>query len=288
MKIKLLAALTIVTSIMLASCGSGQLKGQKLKTDIDSLSYAFGISATQGLDMYLLQLGIDEDNRNEFFKGLLEGYKVDTKDKKRSASWNGYMIGVQVANDAFININGNVFGMDTTQSLNKSQFLAGFTAAARDENLKMDRDFIETFITTVTAALQAKPYKEYIEQNKKFLVENKNKPGVITTESGLQYEVIKMGNGPTPTRENYVSVHYTGTLIDGTEFDSSISKGQPFEFAVMGGVIQGWIEAIQLMPVGSKFKLYIPENLAYGANGAGIIEPYSTLIFEVELIGIVR
>ena len=131
-------------------------------------------------------------------------------------------------------------------------------------------------------------YKEHIEENEKFLAENKTKSGVITTSSGLQYEVIRMGNGPTPTMANSVSVHYTGTLIDGTVFDSSIERGEPVQFGVPN-VIEGWTEALQLMPVGSKFKLYIPENLGYGEHGAGgFIEPYSTLIFEVELLEIVR
>ena len=131
-------------------------------------------------------------------------------------------------------------------------------------------------------------FKEYIDQNEKFLAENKSKSGVTTTTSGLQYEVVKMGNGEKPTTESMVKVHYTGTLIDGTEFDSSVKRNQPAEFPV-SGVIAGWTEALQLMPVGSKFKLYIPQNLAYGENGAGeIIKPYSTLIFDVELLEILK
>ena len=131
-------------------------------------------------------------------------------------------------------------------------------------------------------------FKEYIDQNEAFLAENKNKSGVTVTSTGLQYEVVKMGTGPKPTAESQVKVHYAGTLIDGTEFDSSIKRNEPAQFPV-SGVIAGWTEALQLMPVGSKFKLYIPQSLAYGSNGAGdIIKPYSTLIFEVELLEIVK
>lgn len=131
-------------------------------------------------------------------------------------------------------------------------------------------------------------YKEHIAENEAFLSKNKERAGVTTTESGLQYEVIKMGNGPTPTAQSTVRVNYVGTLIDGTEFDSSIKRNQPAEFPLLG-VIPGWTEALQLMPVGSKFKLYIPENLAYGASGGGdVIKPFSTLVFEVELLSIVR
>jgi FKBP-type peptidyl-prolyl cis-trans isomerase len=131
-------------------------------------------------------------------------------------------------------------------------------------------------------------FKDYIEQNEAYLAKNKEKAGVTVTATGLQYEVVKMGNGPMPTAQNTVKVHYVGTLIDGTEFDSSVKRNQPAEFPV-SGVIPGWTEALQLMPVGSKFNLVIPQSIAYGANGAGeLIKPYSTLIFQVELLEIVK
>jgi FKBP-type peptidyl-prolyl cis-trans isomerase len=131
-------------------------------------------------------------------------------------------------------------------------------------------------------------YKDWIQQNEDFLAKNKEKQGVTVTPSGLQYEVIKMGNGQKPTSENTVKVNYAGTLIDGTEFDSSIKRNEPAQFPV-GNIIPGWKEALQLMPVGSKFKVYVPQNLAYGAVGAGEqIKPYSTLIFEIELLEIVK
>jgi len=155
--------------------------------------------------------------------------------------------------------------------------------------------FIRTFVTAreaekaeKKAILDREVFKEYIQQNEAFLATNKEKTGVITTASGLQYEVIKMGTGPKPTPESTVKVHYAGTLIDGTEFDSSIKRNEPAQFPV-GGVIAGWTEALQIMPVGSKFKLYLPQSIAYGATGAGeVIKPYSTLIFEVELLEIVQ
>lgn len=122
----------------------------------------------------------------------------------------------------------------------------------------------------------------------KFLAENKKRDGVKVTESGLQYEVIKAGEGPKPLATDHVKVHYHGTLLDGTVFDSSVQRGEPIEFGV-NGVIQGWQEALQLMPVGSKWKLFIPAELAYGDRGAGgSIGPKSTLVFEVELLDIVK
>ncbi|MDO9340474.1 MAG: FKBP-type peptidyl-prolyl cis-trans isomerase [Bacteroidales bacterium] len=138
------------------------------------------------------------------------------------------------------------------------------------------------------AELNKITFKDYIDQNVAFLAKNKEKAGVTVTPSGLQYEVIKMGTGPKPTADNTVKVHYVGTLIDGTEFDSSVKRNEPAQFPV-SGVIAGWTEVLQLMPVGSKFKLCLPESIAYGAAGAGeVIKPYSTLIFEVELLEIVQ
>jgi FKBP-type peptidyl-prolyl cis-trans isomerase FklB len=138
------------------------------------------------------------------------------------------------------------------------------------------------------AKKQEEMSKGYIEENEAYLAKNKEKKGVIVTPSGLQYEIVTMGKGPKPTAQSTVRVHYVGTTIDGTEFDSSIKRGQPAEFPV-SGVIPGWTEALQLMPVGSKFNLVIPQALAYGARGAGqVIRPYSTLIFQVELLEIVK
>jgi FKBP-type peptidyl-prolyl cis-trans isomerase FklB len=146
----------------------------------------------------------------------------------------------------------------------------------------------EAVKATKKAEVDKVKYKDYIDQNEAFLVKNKGKAGVTTTASGLQYEVIKMGTGPKPTAQNTVKVNYVGTLIDGTEFDSSVKRNEPATFPV-SGVIPGWTEALQLMPVGSKFKLCLPASIAYGAAGAGeVIKPYSTLIFEVELLEIVK
>ena len=133
---------------------------------------------------------------------------------------------------------------------------------------------------------QEKASESIIDEGEKFLEDNKKRKGVITLESGLQYEILKSGEGAKPSLEDQVTTHYHGTLIDGTVFDSSVERGQPATFPV-GGVIKGWTEALQLMAVGSKWKLFVPYSLAYGERGAGPqIGPYTTLIFEVELIKI--
>jgi len=125
-----------------------------------------------------------------------------------------------------------------------------------------------------------------IKEGETFLAENKTKSGVVTLPSGLQYKIVKQGNGPKPKPTNQVTVHYSGKLLDGKEFDSSYTRGQPATFCITQ-VIPGWTEVLQLMPVGSKWEVYIPSNLAYGPNGAGQdIGPNATLIFEMELLGI--
>jgi FKBP-type peptidyl-prolyl cis-trans isomerase FklB len=170
---------------------------------------------------------------------------------------------------------------------------------AEKEKAKMTEDIargvIISFVTERQAEMAERQaeqdkvlYKDYIAENEAFLEKNKEKEGVTVTPSGLQYEVIKMGSGNKPTINSTVKVHYVGTLIDGTEFDSSVARGEPAQFP-LSGVISGWTEALQLMPVGSKFRIYLPQELAYGGNQAGDkIKPFSTLIFDVELLEIVE
>ncbi|HHS99826.1 MAG TPA: FKBP-type peptidyl-prolyl cis-trans isomerase [Thiomicrospira sp.] len=142
-------------------------------------------------------------------------------------------------------------------------------------------------INAIMQAKQAEAAKVAGEAGETFLAENAKKDGIMVTDSGLQYEIITEGQGDKPAIDSVVSTHYHGTLIDGTVFDSSVERGQPAEFPV-NRVIPGWTEALQMMPTGSKWRLYIPQDLAYGAQGSGgKIAPYSALIFDVELLEIV-
>ena len=155
----------------------------------------------------------------------------------------------------------------------------------------MNAEDARVYFNGTMEALQAKKQEASYGDNKvageTFLAENAKKEGVVTTASGLQYEVVVAGKGAMPVATDKVKVHYHGTLIDGTVFDSSVERGEPAEFGV-NQVIKGWVEGLQLMPVGSKYKFYIPQDLAYGAQAQGKIVPFSTLVFDVELIAIVK
>ncbi len=175
----------------------------------------------------------------------------------------------------------------TADKINLALMKKGLTDGISNIELIIPTIVSEQVAQTYFQSLMAKMFESNKLAGEKFLEENKNKEGVVTTESGLQYEIITKGTGPIPTADATVKTHYHGTLIDGTVFDSSVERGEPISFPVMG-VIKGWQEALQLMPVGSKWKLYIPYNLAYGEQQmpGSPIKPYSTLIFEVELLAI--
>ncbi|TXH95403.1 MAG: FKBP-type peptidyl-prolyl cis-trans isomerase [Rheinheimera sp.] len=166
---------------------------------------------------------------------------------------------------------------------------AGLAAAFYGDEPEVSEDQIRAAFQVISGRMQeAEAAKAQLAAaaGEAFLAENAKKAGITVTASGLQYEVLNTGSGAKPSRSDKVRTHYHGTLIDGTVFDSSYNRGQPAEFPV-SGVIAGWTEALQLMPVGAKYRLYIPHNLAYGERGAGgAIKPYSALIFDVELLDI--
>jgi FKBP-type peptidyl-prolyl cis-trans isomerase FklB len=170
--------------------------------------------------------------------------------------------------------------------INADLLQKGFNEVMKGEKTPITDMQANTLIQKYMQKEQAKAFEPNRISGEKFLAENKTKEGVVTLPSGLQYQIMKAGDGPKPASTDKVKTHYHGTLIDGTVFDSSVQRGEPITFPVTG-VIPGWIEALQLMPVGSKWKLFIPQSLAYGPRGSGpTIKPYSALVFEVELLGI--
>jgi FKBP-type peptidyl-prolyl cis-trans isomerase len=153
------------------------------------------------------------------------------------------------------------------------------------ETLLMSREEAQDYFQAYMMEITVKEAEAAKVEESRFLAENKTKPGVITTESGLQYKVLTLGEGDKPKQSDIVTVHYTGSLLDGDVFDSSVTRGEPITIGV-DKVIQGWTEILQLMPLGSKFITWIPSELGYGAQGNGPIKPNSTLVFEMELLGI--
>tara|TARA_B100001741_G_C16512786_1_gene580617 strand:+ start:511 stop:1185 length:675 start_codon:yes stop_codon:yes gene_type:complete len=188
-----------------------------------------------------------------------------------------YSLGISVAN----NLKSSGF-----ESIETHAVASAFSDVFEGYEVKINEEDANMLIQDYFVELSQKKSQEAISAGKALLDENAKKEGVTTTASGLQYEVLTNGTGATPVETDQVTVHYHGTLVDGTVFDSSVERGQPATFPV-NGVIPGWVEALQLMNVGSKYKLYIPSDLAYGERGAGgSIGPNETLIFEVELLSI--
>lgn len=208
------------------------------------------------------------------------GKKVKLKTESDSTSYAlGILIGEQ-----------NKQGLDNfpgAADLDLDLMVQAFIQTLKDQETQMDATQANEVVGRFFENASKREGQKNLEEGNAFLEKNKSRQGVITTESGLQYEIITPGNGPLPAATDVVKVHYHGTLIDGKVFDSSVDRGEPVEFPV-GQVIPGWVEVLQLMPVGSKWKVYIPGNLAYGERGAGNdIGPNTTLIFDIELIGIV-
>ena len=271
--------MAIAAAASLASC-TAQAPKANLKTDIDSLSYSIGMAQTQGLKGYLTgRLNVDTAYMAEFIKGLNEG--ANKTSKKDIAYMAGLQIGQQISNQMMKGINQELFAGDSTKTISKDNFMAGFIAGTLEKGGVMTMEAAQAYTRT---AMEEK-YADNKAAGEKFLAENKAKEGVKTTESGLQYKVITEGKGEIPADTCKVKVNYKGTLIDGTEFDSSYKRNEPATFRA-NQVIKGWTEALTMMPVGSKWELYIPQELAYGSRESGQIKPFSTLIFEVELVGI--
>jgi len=181
---------------------------------------------------------------------------------------------------------GNNLLSSGVAELNVEKLTKGIQDVLNQNKPELSYEEAQNVINEYFQNLQAKMSEKTITEGKSFLEANGKRPEVVSLKSGLQYEILKEGNGPVPKATNSVKVHYHGTLLDGTVFDSSVRRGEPAVFGVTQ-VISGWVEALQLMPVGSKWKLFIPSELAYGAQGAGqSIAPYATLVFEVELLDI--
>lgn len=278
-------AIAAITAATLASCGKSTPKAS-LKSEVDSLTYAIGMAQTEGLTEYLTRQGVDTTYIKEFVKGLNEGASAGD-DKKKAAYFAGIMIGQQVGNQMYEGINRQIYGDDSTQSISKKNLMAGFISGVTGKKGLMTMSEAQMYAQTKMEAVKAKAMEAQYGENKKageaFLAANAKKEGVKTLPGGVQYKVIKEGNGAIPADTSMVKVHYEGKTVDGKVFDSSYGRKEPTTFRA-NQVIKGWTEALVHMPAGSVWEVYIPQEKAYGAQNAGNIKPFSALIFKIELI----
>ena len=252
-----------------------KVKTVVLANQNDSLNYAFGYLNGNEVAMYVFALDSTGEMRKEFIAYINKGLKSNITNPQIVNM--GEQIGKSIKEQEAVGLIGEP-SLATDFALIKQGFINGLLGGTEQWNSDDAGEYIQTTMASIK-------YGSTKEEGEKFLAENALREGVITTPSGLQYEVLKMGKGKKPIATDKVKVHYHGTLTNGTVFDSSVERNEPITFALTQ-VIAGWTEALQLMPVGSKFKLYIPQQLGYGGQQAGSIPPYSTLIFEVELLGI--
>ena len=252
-----------------------KVKTIALNTQNDSINYAFGYLNGDEIARYVLLLDTTGQLTKDFITNINKGLKSTVKNPQIVNM--GEQIGKNIKAQEAQGLIGEP-SLATDFVLIKQGFINGLLGFTEQMDGTQAGEYIQNTMNTIK-------YGTVKEDGEKFLAENALKEGVTTTESGLQYEVIKMGRGKKPTATDKVKVHYHGTLIDGTVFDSSVECGEPTSFG-LNQVIKGWTEGLQLMPVGSKFRFYIPQELGYGAQAAGSIPPYSTLIFEVELLSI--
>ena len=280
------AAIAAVAAIMIASCGNGTPRAS-LKSDVDTMSYAIGMAQTQGLKEYLVgSMGVDTAYIAEFIKGLNEGVNAG-ENKKKAAYFAGIQIGQQISTRMVKGINHELFGEDSTQTISLKNFMAGFISAVTGKKGLMTMDQAQETATQKMQEIKAREMEKKYGENKaageKFLAENAKKEGVKTLDGGVQYKVIKEGTGAIPTDTSLVKVHYEGRLINDTIFDSSYKRGEPATFRA-NQVIKGWTEALCHMPAGSVWEVYIPQEQAYGERQQNKIDPFSALIFKIELL----
>jgi FKBP-type peptidyl-prolyl cis-trans isomerase FklB len=298
-KTLLLAALALVIASVAAPANAADKKKKakkvkpmkvevpQLKDGGDSIAYIFGTWQSNGLKEYMGQLNVDTLYINDFSKGILDRVNIDPADGKMHAYIQGMQIGQQIEQMAR-QVTQEYYAAEQGRSIDKRIVAAAIVKALLGQAEMTPDSAATTFREIMTA--RADQNKEIMHgENRRlgeqWLADNKKKEGVITLPSGLQYKILTKGEGPVPTANQKVKVNYEGHLIDGTEFDSSYKRNQPSSFRC-NQVIKGWTEALCKMPVGSKWELYIPYDLAYGDRDTGKIKPYSTLIFTVELLEI--
>lgn len=277
-----------IAAATFVGCGNSTPKAN-LKTDVDTMSYAIGLAQTQGLKEYLVErMGIDTAYIDDFIKGLNDGANAGD-DKKKAAYYAGIQIGQQISNQMVKGINNEVFGGDSTKTISLKNFMAGFVAGTTGKNAKMSmmeaQEIGDKKMREIKAKSMEAKFGAVKVAGEKFMAANKQKPGIVTLPSGVQYKVITEGKGNMPKDTSMVKVHYEGRTIDGNVFDSSFKRGTPATLRA-NQLIKGFTEALVHMPAGSVWEVYIPQELAYGEREQGSIKPFSPLIFKIQLLSV--
>ena len=287
-KFTIVAVVAIAAASLVASCGRSNSSKPNLKNDVDTLSYAMGMAQTQGLTQYLAQMEIDTTYMDAFIKGLNEGANAGD-DKKKAAYYMGIQIGQQISNRMVKGINHELFGDDSTKTISLKNFMAGFIQGVKGKKglmtVEQASQVAQAKMMEVKAKNMEEQYGPLKKKGEEWMAANAKKAGVKTLPSGVQYKVIKEGNGAMPKDTSTVKVNYEGRLIDGTVFDSSYKRGEAVTLRA-NQVIKGWTDALVHMPAGSVWEVYIPQELAYGDREQGQIKPYSPLVFKIELISV--
>ena len=287
-KFTIVAVVAIAAASLVASCGRSNSSKPNLKNDVDTLSYAMGMAQTQGLTQYLAQMEIDTTYMDAFIKGLNEGANAGD-DKKKAAYYMGIQIGQQISNRMVKGINHELFGDDSTKTISLKNFMAGFIQGVKGKKglmtVEQASQVAQAKMMEVKAKNMEEQYGPLKKKGEEWMAANAKKAGVKTLPSGVQYKVIKEGNGAMPKDTSTVKVNYEGRLIDGTVFDSSYKRGEAVTLRA-NQVIKGWTDALVHMPTGSVWEVYIPQELAYGDREQGQIKPYSPLVFKIELISV--
>ena len=233
-------------------------------------------------------MGVDSAYMDEFIKGLNAGANAGD-DKKKAAYYMGIQIGQQISQQMMKGINYELFGEDSTQTISLKNFMAGFVAGATEKQGLMTTEEAQQIARNKQAEIKKaqmeKTYGEWKKENEDYMAKIAKKEGLSKLENGVYYEVIEEGKGEIPADTSRVKVNYEGRLINDTVFDSSYKRNEPTTFRC-NQVIPGWTNALTHMPVGSKWKVYIPQDQAYGEREAGQIKPFSALVFTIELLGI--
>jgi len=286
--IKFILGAVVLMAVALSSCSDYKEKSVTLKNEIDSLSYAFGYTNGKILKDYHL----NNDTTGEGFKSLMQGIEDALKEKTADNDQVAGVIEMGKAIGTQLRTTENFYGDSSILvdfKLIRQGLINGISTFEDRMTAQVAQEYFNKTMQSIQESRLEKDFKANKDAGIAFLKDNATKEGVLTTASGLQYKIVNPGkkNAPMPTETDRVKVHYHGTLLDGTVFDSSVQRGTPAEFGVTQ-VIPGWVEGLQLMPVGSKFMFYIPQELAYGAQNQGAIQPFSALIFEVELLEILK